>query len=121
MNIINEWLDEDKIVINPSNKEISYVDRMNIYYTKKEIKNFKNNKFLSNEYSHKFINDQKTEYIYIPENTRRYEADNLFKCLVNHCIKNDIIDKDNNYLFSSENKNSFYEFVYNNTIKKRFK
>ena len=118
MNTINEWLDELKVVAIPANKEISYTDGMDIYYTKKEIKNFKTNKNLSEEYAHKFINNSKTEYIYIPEETRRYEADNIFKCLVNHCIKNDIIDKDNSYLFSAINKNSFYEFVYNNTIKK---
>ena len=118
MNTINEWLDEPKKVLIPSNKEKSYTNAMETYYTKKEIRNFKRNKNLSEEYTHKFINNEKTEYIYIPEDTRRYEADNIFKCLINHCIKNDIIDIDNNYLFSSLNKNSFYEFVYNNTRKK---
>jgi len=119
MDKINIWLDQKNIVDYPSNKEKTYCDNINIYYTKNEIKKFSKNIYSDSEYISEyndFINNQNIK-MYIPENTRRYEADNLFKNLVNNCIKYNILDIDNKLLFSSFNKNSFYNFVYENSSK----
>jgi len=123
MDKINIWLDQKNIVKYPSNKQISYSDKIDIYYTKKEIQKFSKNINQDNEFTCEYndnsITNNSNKYlkIYIPENTRRYEADNLFKNLVNDCIKYNILDIDNKLLFSSLNKNSFYNFIYENSSK----
>jgi len=99
---------------------------MDLYYTKKEIKRFtvSENDYFNKDFLHEYkITNQidksvKDQQLYIPEDTRRYEADNLFRTLVNHCGKFGIYDKgDEKFLFNQSNKNSFYEFVYNNSRK----
>jgi hypothetical protein len=123
MDKINIWLDQKNIVKYPSNKQISYSDKIDIYYTKKEIQKFSKNIDHDSEFTYEYNdngftnNPNKYSKIYIPENTRRYEADNLFKNLVNDCIKYNILDIDNKLLFSSSNKNSFYNFIYENSSK----
>jgi hypothetical protein len=121
MDKINIWLDKKNVVKYPSNKQISYSDKADIYYTKNEIQKFSENINSDSEYIYEYNglinNPNRNIKIYIPENTRRYEADNLFKNLVNNCIKYNILDIDNKLLFSSLNKNSFYNFVYENSSK----
>jgi hypothetical protein len=116
INELNEWLDEYKVVNNSTDLKKSYYNNIDLYYTKKEIKRFtvSDNDYANQDYLHEY----KTEKIYIPEDTRRYEADNLFRMLVNHCGKLGIYDKsEEKLLFNQSNKNSFYEFVYNNSRK----
>ena len=38
INILNEWLDEYKVVNNSTDLKKSYYNNIDIYYTKKEIK-----------------------------------------------------------------------------------
>lgn len=120
INELNEWLDEYKVVNNSTDFKKSYFNNMDLYYTKKEIKRFtiSDNDYANKDYLHEYKMNNQTQQLYIPEDTRRYEADNLFRMLVNHCGKFGIYDKGNEkFLFNQSNKNSFYEFVYNNSRK----
>ena len=120
INVLNEWLDEYKVVNNSTDLKKSYFNNMDLYYTKKEIKRFtvSENDYSNKDYLHEYETNNQKQQLYIPEDTRRYEADNLFKTLVNHCGKFGIYDKCNEkFLFNQTNKNSFYEFVYNNSKK----
>lgn len=101
MNEITNWLDQTKIVKYPSNKQFPYLNDIELYYTSSEIRKFLNKK----------------SELYIPEDTRRYEADNLFKNLINYSIKYKMYDLDNRLLFNTKNKNSFYKFIYENSSK----
>jgi hypothetical protein len=116
INLLNKWLDEPFIVKNSTDLKKPYYNNIDLYYTKKEIKRFV---VSENDYSNKdYLNKYQDKELYIHEDTRRYEADNLFKILVNHCGKFGIYDKCNEkFLFNQSNKNSFYEFVYNNSKK----
>ena len=127
INLLNEWLDEPFIVKNSTNLKKPYFNNIDLYYTKKEIKRFviSENDYFNKDYLNEYqvsdkLKDAKnssTQQLYIHEDTRRYEADNLFKTLVNHCGKFEIYDKNDKLLFNQSNKNSFYEFVYNNSRK----
>ena len=120
INELNEWLDEYKVVNNSTDLKKSYYNNMDLYYTKKEIKRFSvsEHDYFNKDYLHEYKTNNQTNQLYIPEDTRRYEADNLFRMLVNHCGKFGIYDKGNEkFLFNQSNKNSFYEFVYNNSKK----
>ena len=120
INLLNEWLDEYKVVNNSTDFKKSYYNNIDLYYTKKEIKRFvvSDNDYANKDYLHEYKINNQSQQLYIPEDTRRYEADNLFRMLVNHCGKFEIYDKGNEkFLFNQSNKNSFYEFVYNNSRK----
>ena len=96
-NFIEMWLNEkNSSEFNCSNYKEKCEGKM-MYYTPTEMKIFKGKMFLG---------------------TRRYDADALFRQIVDHCIEHDIVDINDEPLFSSNNKNDFYKFVYENSCKK---
>ena len=50
----------------------------------------------------------------IPDDTIRFEADILFRRLVDYCINTEFYDIDDKPLINPKNKNSFYNFLLNN-------
>jgi len=103
MKEINKWLDED-IVSYPSDPHKPKLDLdLNTYYTDTELKRF---------YS------KKESKVIINEKTRRNDANNIFCELVDYCAKYGIYDTNSNKLLvNSSNKNSFYHFIYSNSLK----
>ena len=89
MKIIKNWLDKKNVVKYPSNKQVSYDDKIDIYYTKYEIQKFSKNINKDSDYINEYYTDNlnKKIKIYIPEHTRRFESDNLFtRISSNICI-----------------------------------
>jgi hypothetical protein len=100
MREINNWLNEP-IVVLTSDPHIHRLP-LEYYYTPIELKRFYN---------------KKTEKPEINEHTRRNDANNIFCELVDYCVKYNINDLDNKPLFKPSIKNSFYNFIYENSSK----
>jgi hypothetical protein len=100
MREINGWLD-DQVVKLSSDPHVHRLP-LKYYYTQYELKNFYN---------------PDAKKIEINEHTRRNDANNIFCELVDYCVKYDINDLDGTPLFKPSNKNSFYNFVYENSSK----
>ncbi|MEK0419404.1 MAG: hypothetical protein RIQ65_97 [Pseudomonadota bacterium] len=99
MKEINEWLD-DEVVVYPSDPHRPILEPK-YYYTENELK-----KFYSKKKSKVIINDR----------TRRNDANNIFCELVDYCAKYGVYDGEN-LLANPSNKNSFYNFIYENSRK----
>jgi len=99
MNII---LDQRNKVKYSTNNYNSQIDNYKLYYTNYEIKKFSNQ------------NNDENININIPKDTIRFEADILFRRLVDYCEQKQIKDINNKNLFNSNNKNNFYKFLLNN-------
>jgi hypothetical protein len=96
-NFIEMWLNEKNASeFNCSNYKEKRDNKI-MYYTPTETKIFKNKMFLG---------------------SRRYDADALFRQIIDYCIENEITDINEDPMFSSNNKNDFYKFVYENSCKK---
>jgi hypothetical protein len=108
---MNNWLDKRNIINYPCNNYIPKTDNIYLYYKQNEITLF--SKYKSSNYMICYKNN----YIYIPEDSRRYEIDIIFRKLIDYCLYNKIYDIDNELLINNSIKNSFYKFVYNNSIK----
>ena len=96
---MNKWLDEKNIQEYPCSPYYSRYDRQ--YYT-----TFEMNTFITSG------NDIK-----IPQDTRRYDADILFRQLIDYCVVNHL-EKSGISLINVSMKDSFYNFIYNNSLKK---
>jgi hypothetical protein len=119
-NNISLWLDQKNIVKYPCNKYKNKYTNIELYYTDKEIKKFMHSDINSNlEYADKFCNNNNNNdnNIYINESTRRYEANVLFRKLVDKCAKINLYNTDGMPIINSKNKNSFYNFVFENSKK----
>ena len=100
MKKINEWLDEPIVVLTSDSHKPRYSS--NYYYTENEIKKFKS---------------KETNQIKINVNTRRNDANNIFCELVDYSMQYNINDIDHTPLFKPSIKNSFYDFIYTNSVK----
>jgi len=66
------------------------------------------------EYIEEYKTDEHTTKILINRDTYRYHVNNLFKELVNFCIKNKL-KYNSEYLMNPKLKETFYKFCYVNT------
>lgn len=100
---INRWLDNPVVTYpsDPYKPNLGLGLEPNSYYTNTELKRF---------YC------RETSKIKIDERTRRNDANNIFCELVDYCAKYEIYDNDK-LLINPSNKNSFYHFIYSNSLK----
>ena len=98
MKEINYWLDK-KVVKYPTEPYKILDSNYNYYYTPYEIKKY-----------------SKNGQIIVDSETRRCDANNLFCELVNYCAKNKLYDSNGLTLINTKNKNSFYNFIRENSI-----
>jgi hypothetical protein len=119
INNMDNWL--DTFVEGPYiDHYVSKKSDITIYYNPNDTEIIKQN----NEYN-QFADDHRTQFyddlknrkdkviaINIPVKTRRYEADIIFRKLIDFHIKSKINDR---YKINTDMKNSFYEFIKNNS------
>ncbi len=98
MKEINKWLDNNSIVYPTYPYEISE-SNYEKYYTPYEIKKYSNNGKIN-----------------INPSTKRCDSNNIFCELINYCTYKKLYNDDDTLLINVKNKNSFYNFIFENSI-----
>lgn len=103
---INELVDFGKKI---KKDDVSYEDNYEKRYHKKLI--------LESKLVQSFRNNEKIYHHFLNPKTPRYHANMLFNQIIDHCLKNNYLDDNENPLINKTLRNKFYEFCYDNTKK----